>query len=643
MVGWSEVPVISGDGRYVAFEYDDKGDGEPYRWIYVHDRLTGSTTSVAGPGRTDDNSSPSSPSISGDGRFIAFDSGHSGVVPGDTNGVQDVFVREVSYPADVSPAVQGADPSCGSGGCDPTAQATIVYHVEFSEVVTGVTADDFSLVVGSGITGASITSVAVSSASAASYRVTVNTGSGDGTLRLDVLDDDSIRDMTSNPLGGPGAGNGAFTGGLAVVDKNTPAVTGVTRLDPDPTSAASVRFAVQFSEEVRNVDNADFALSSTGSVNGASLIGVEGTGNAYTVTVSTGAGDGTLRLDVVDDDSILDAASKPLGGAGAGNGAFAGGEAYTLNRGAPAVLSSVRADPDPTSAESVHFTVTFSESVTGVDAADFTLAATGVSGPGIASVSGSGALYTVAVNTGSGNGSIRLDVTDNDSILDASSIPLGGPGPGNGAFVAGQTYTVNKQTIRILSETVRSNGLNDGWVRESAEDSNVGGDKNNRAATIVLGDDAQDRQYRAILHFPTSYLPDNAVVTQAILLIKLQGGAGTDPYGTHGNIAVDIRSGLFSSGGFFGFNSLDPGDFEWPAHMDSAGVVLNNPVGGWYWTLLDPAAYPYINLQGITQLRLRFQTDDNDDNADDYLAFFSGDHGQIMERPQLLIKYYIQR
>ena len=72
----------------------------------------------------------------------------------------------------------------------------------FSEMVTGVTADDFTLTMMDGITGASITGV---SGSGAEYFVTVNTGTGDGILRLNLVDNDSIQDTTSNPLGGAGA------------------------------------------------------------------------------------------------------------------------------------------------------------------------------------------------------------------------------------------------------------------------------------------------------------------------------------------------------------------------------------------------------------------------------------------------------
>lgn len=111
--------------------------------------------------------------------------------------------------------------------------------------------------------------------------------------------------------------------------------------------------------------------------------------------------------------------------------------------GAPPILTSiVRASANPTSATGVDFTVTFSESVTGVDAADFTLTTTGVSDATVSGVSGSGAIYTVGVSIGS-SGTLRLDVVDNDTIVDAASNLLGGVGLSNGNFTDGETYTVN--------------------------------------------------------------------------------------------------------------------------------------------------------------------------------------------------------
>jgi len=121
--------------------------------------------------------------------------------------------------------------------------------------------------------------------------------------------------------------------------------------------------------------------------------------------------------------------------------------ALPLDTTPPSVVSSVRADPNPTTAASIRFTVTFSEAVTGVDTADFTLTVTGVTGASITSVSGGPTAYTVNVNTGTGSGTLRLNVVDNDSIIDGSSNSLGGVGAGNGSFTDGETYTVSGMPI----------------------------------------------------------------------------------------------------------------------------------------------------------------------------------------------------
>ena len=104
----------------------------------------------------------------------------------------------------------------------------------------------------------------------------------------------------------------------------------------------------------------------------------------------------------------------------------------------PHVLSITRANSSPTAATSVDFTVTFSESVRGVDASDFSLTTSGVSGTTVSGVSGSGNIYTVTVNTGSGNGTIRLDALNDGSIKDATLNPLGS------GFTGGEIYTVIK-------------------------------------------------------------------------------------------------------------------------------------------------------------------------------------------------------
>jgi len=79
----------------------------------------------------------------------------------------------------------------------------------------------------------------------------------------------------------------------------------------------------------------------------------------------------------------------------------------------PFVKSIVRISANPSSATNVAFTVIFSKPVEGVDAADFKLTNTFLTGASITKVSGTDSgPYTVMVNTGTGNGTIRLDLRD---------------------------------------------------------------------------------------------------------------------------------------------------------------------------------------------------------------------------------------
>ena len=73
------------------------------------------------------------------------------------------------------------------------------------------------------------------------------------------------------------------------------------------------------------------------------------------------------------------------------------------------VTSITPKDATTTNALSVTYEVVFAQSVTGVDASDFTLTATEALGASITGVIGSATTYIVTINTGSGNGNIRLD------------------------------------------------------------------------------------------------------------------------------------------------------------------------------------------------------------------------------------------
>ena len=92
-------PSISDDGRYVAFESDATrlvhNDTNGEKDIFVHDRNTGKTkrVSIRSNGTEAFGGSSSDPSISDDGRYVAFESYATRLVHNDTNGTGDVFWR----------------------------------------------------------------------------------------------------------------------------------------------------------------------------------------------------------------------------------------------------------------------------------------------------------------------------------------------------------------------------------------------------------------------------------------------------------------------------------------------------------------------------------------------------------------------
>src|SRR5204862_8365896 len=148
-----------------------------------------------------------------------------------------------------------------------------------------------------------------------------------------------------------------------------------------PTNASSLNYTVTFTEAVTGVDASDFSLTTTG-VSGASITNVTVvTAASYTVAVNTGSGDGTIRLDLNGSGTgIQDTAGNPI------SGGFTGGQVVTIDKSFPTVLSINRVSSSPTNATSVSWTVTFSESVTGVNAADFPLVNSGLTSPGPLSV-----------------------------------------------------------------------------------------------------------------------------------------------------------------------------------------------------------------------------------------------------------------
>src|SRR6476661_381193 len=97
---YSLFPSISADGQFVAFGSMSTnlvpGDTNNSEDIFVRDLLTNTTTRVSVDSAGNQGNGYSFlPSISADGRFVAFLSNASNIVPGDTNNQTDIFVRDL--------------------------------------------------------------------------------------------------------------------------------------------------------------------------------------------------------------------------------------------------------------------------------------------------------------------------------------------------------------------------------------------------------------------------------------------------------------------------------------------------------------------------------------------------------------------
>ncbi len=127
--GYCHGAAISGDGRFVAFHSDASnlvaGDTNNLRDVFVRDLVTGVTViaSVDSSGVLSNNLS-SEPSLSHDGRFVAFSSYASNLVPADNNGLfQDIFVRDLLTGQTTRVSVDGNGNEADLGSGSPSISA----------------------------------------------------------------------------------------------------------------------------------------------------------------------------------------------------------------------------------------------------------------------------------------------------------------------------------------------------------------------------------------------------------------------------------------------------------------------------------------------------------------------------------------
>ncbi|MEG4528987.1 calcium-binding protein [Microcoleus sp. D2_18a_D3] len=144
---YSFSPSISADGRFVAFHSEASnlvsGDTNKRFDIFVRDLLTNTTTrvSVDSAGNQGNNGS-FSPSISADGQRVAFSSDATNLVPGDTNNISDVFVSDIGNTPGNNPPNNNINGTDGNDNLTGTSGNDIINGVEGNDVLTGLRGND---------------------------------------------------------------------------------------------------------------------------------------------------------------------------------------------------------------------------------------------------------------------------------------------------------------------------------------------------------------------------------------------------------------------------------------------------------------------------------------------------------------------
>ena len=142
----SQSPDISGDGRYVAFSSFASdlvpNDGNGTVDVFLRDLLTSTTTRISVDRKGNDaNGSSGDPSVSADGRYVAFQSYASDLIVGDRNDTADIFVRDLVAGATrrVSVDTAGDDADNFSSSPDISADGN---HIAFTSSASDLVADD---------------------------------------------------------------------------------------------------------------------------------------------------------------------------------------------------------------------------------------------------------------------------------------------------------------------------------------------------------------------------------------------------------------------------------------------------------------------------------------------------------------------
>ncbi len=389
-VTWDQAVVVntSGGTPYITVMLDTGGSVQA---SYVSgsgiDTLVFRYTVVSGQGDTN-------------GITIANSITLAGGMIRDTMDISDVDTTGISFASTtgvlvdaVAPTTVSINRQSPSGAV--TALTSVVYRVTFSEHVSGVDVSDFNLATTSGTAAGHIASV--SAASGTTIDVTVDSITGQGSLRLDLNGSGTgIADDVSLPIGFGHSGDQTYT-----IDTTAPTI-GISAPSAAITAGADVTYTVTYADTNFNsstLATSNITLNHTGTATAAML--VTGSGATRTVTLTGLIGDGTLGISIASG-TATDMAGNSAPAAGPSTTFVVDNTAPTISIGSPSV--------SVTSGGPVTYTVTYADTnfnSSTLSVGDITVTHTGTAAATVA-VTGSGTTRTIILSSITGSGTLRI-------------------------------------------------------------------------------------------------------------------------------------------------------------------------------------------------------------------------------------------
>jgi hypothetical protein len=154
---------------------------------------------------------------------------------------------------------------------------------------------------------------------------------------------------------------------------------------------------------------------------------------------------------------------------------------------------------------------------------------------------------------------------------------------------------------------------------------------------LLIGDSATRQQYIGLLSFNTAAIPADAHIVSAEL--AMTAFTTRNFPGTLGDLVVDMRCP--NKGSVYGPTSrAETPDFQAFSHLVEVANLGAAPANGGDSVsgFLGSTGIAAINKGGLTQFKVRFEQEDNNDSLADYVSFFSGNEpAAVTMRPTLTV------